>query len=89
MTTAELRIKTRLVVIDEEVRKTVLEVLERTPYYAGPETAAFEAELAAYCGKLSDQQSALQAVLQVIRENFRRLAAVLEPHVKTSQPGKT
>ncbi len=50
MTTAELRIKTRLVVIDEEVRKTVLEVLERTPYYAGPETAAFEAELAAYCG---------------------------------------
>jgi len=46
-------------------------------------------ELAAYCGKLSDQQSAPQADLQAIGENFRRLAAVLEPHVKTSQTGKT
>jgi dTDP-4-amino-4,6-dideoxygalactose transaminase len=48
--TVRQRITSRLVVIDDEVRRTVLEVLERTPYYAGPETAAFEAELAAYCG---------------------------------------
>ncbi len=46
-------------------------------------------ELAAYCGKLSDQQSALQADLQAILDNLRRLATVLEPHVKTSQPGET
>jgi Ferritin-like len=39
-------------------------------------------ELAAYCGKLSGQQSAPQAALQAIGANFRRLAAVLEPHVK-------
>ena len=45
-------------------------------------------ELAAYCGKLSGQQSASQAGLQALGENFRRLAAVLEPHVKTSQAGK-
>jgi len=43
------KIASRLTVIDDEVRRTVLEVLERTPYYAGPETAAFENELAAYC----------------------------------------
>jgi len=42
-------------------------------------------ELAAYCGKLSDQQAALQVALQAIGENFRRLAAVLEPYVKTHQ----
>ncbi len=42
-------ITTRLTVIDDEIRETVLRVLERTPYYAGVETAAFEAELAAYC----------------------------------------
>ncbi len=29
------------------------------------------------------------ADLQAIGANFRRLAAVLEPHVKTSQAGKT
>jgi hypothetical protein len=46
-------------------------------------------ELAAYCGKVSDQQSPPPANLQAIRENLRRLAAVLEPHVKTSQAGKT
>src|SRR5437660_9155897 len=46
-------------------------------------------ELAMYCGKLSEQQSAPQADLQAIGENFRRLAAVLEPPVKTSQDGKT
>lgn len=50
MATAGRRITTRVVVIDDEVRKTVLEVLERTPYYAGPETAAFEDEVSAYCG---------------------------------------
>jgi len=44
------RITSRLTVIDDEVRETVLRVLERTPYYAGPETAAFESEVAAYCG---------------------------------------
>ena len=38
-------------------------------------------ELAAYCGKLCGQQSALEAELQVIRENFHSLAAVLERHV--------
>ncbi len=46
-------------------------------------------ELAAYCSKLSGQQSAPQANLQAIGENFRRLAAVLEPHVKTNQAGTT
>jgi hypothetical protein len=44
-------------------------------------------ELAAYCGKLSDQQSPPQAALQAILENFRRLAVVLEPYVKTRQAG--
>src|SRR5437667_493743 len=44
-------------------------------------------ELAAYCDKLSDQQSAPQVALQAIGENFRRLAGVLEPHVKTRQAG--
>jgi hypothetical protein len=46
-------------------------------------------DLAAYCGKLSGQQPAPPGDLQAIRENFRRLAAVLEPHLKTSQAGKT
>lgn len=41
-------------------------------------------DLAAYCGKLSDQQSAPQAALQDIGENFRQLAEGLEPYVKTS-----
>ncbi len=50
MAAVERRITTRLTVIDEEIRETVLRVLEQTPYYAGPETAAFEAEVAAYCG---------------------------------------
>lgn len=45
-------------------------------------------ELAAYCGKLNDQQPTLQVNLQAILENFRRLAAVFEPYVKTSQPVK-
>jgi hypothetical protein len=39
-------------------------------------------ELAAYCSKLSGQQSAPQADLQAIGENMRQLAAVLELHVK-------
>ena len=46
----ERRITTRLTVVDDEIRDTVLKVLERTPYYAGPETTSFEAEVAAYCG---------------------------------------
>jgi dTDP-4-amino-4,6-dideoxygalactose transaminase len=50
MSQVQPQITSRLTVIDDEVRNTVLEVLERTPYYAGPETAAFEDELAAYCG---------------------------------------
>jgi hypothetical protein len=41
-------------------------------------------ELAAYCGKLSAQQPAPQD-LQAVEENFRRLAAALEQHVKTSE----
>src|SRR5215472_12647608 len=45
-------------------------------------------ELAAYCGKLGDRQSAPQAALQAIGANVRRLAAVLEPHVKTRQARK-
>ena len=45
-------------------------------------------ELAAYCRKLSGQPSAPQQDLLAIGENFRRLAAVLEPHVKISQPDK-
>ena len=45
-------------------------------------------ELAAYCGKLCDQQPKQQIQLQAIKENLRRLAAVLEPHVKTSQAGR-
>jgi hypothetical protein len=35
------------------------------------------------------EESAPQAALHAIRETFRRLAAVLEPDVKTSQPRKT
>lgn len=50
MAKVERRITTRLTVVDDEIRDTVLQVLERTPYYAGPETASFEAEVAAYCG---------------------------------------
>src|SRR5436305_14239131 len=46
-------------------------------------------ELAADCADPRDQQGAPQADVQAIGENLRRLAAVLEPHVKTSQPGKT
>src|SRR5215831_4803814 len=42
-------------------------------------------ELAAYCGKLSDQPPQAQANLDAIRENFRRLAVMLEPYIKTSQ----
>jgi hypothetical protein len=45
-------------------------------------------ELAAYCGKLSDQQSAQQRDLQAIKENLRRLASVLEPQVTTRQAGR-
>lgn len=45
-------------------------------------------DLAAYCGKLSGQPSAPQTDLQTIGENFRRLAAILEPYVKTSQAEK-
>lgn len=41
-------------------------------------------ELAAYCGKLSDQPPPAQANLDAIRVNFRRLAVMLEPYVKTS-----
>ncbi len=40
-------------------------------------------ELAAYCSKLSAQQSAPQD-LQAIKENFRRLAAALAQHINTS-----
>jgi dTDP-4-amino-4,6-dideoxygalactose transaminase len=50
MPTVKREITTRITVVDDEIRRKVLEVLDRTPYYAGPETAAFEAELAAYCG---------------------------------------
>jgi len=46
----EYKVTSRLTRIDDEVRAKVLEVLEQQPYYAGPETAAFEAEVAAYCG---------------------------------------
>jgi hypothetical protein len=45
-------------------------------------------ELAAYCGKLCDQQPEQQVELQAIKENLRRLAGVLEPHVKMSQAGR-
>ncbi len=44
------QISFRVTMIEDDIRAKVLEVLERTPYYAGPETAAFEAELASYCG---------------------------------------
>lgn len=44
------QITTRLTDIDEEVRRTVLQALDRTPYYAGTETAAFEQEVADFCG---------------------------------------
>ncbi|UCH25241.1 MAG: DegT/DnrJ/EryC1/StrS family aminotransferase [Trueperaceae bacterium] len=46
---ATRQVTKRLTVIDDEIRHKVLEVLERTPYYAGPETEAFEREVAAYC----------------------------------------
>ena len=42
-------------------------------------------ELAAYCTRSSSQPSAPQADLLAIGENFCQLAAILEPHVKTSQ----
>jgi len=45
-------------------------------------------DLSAYCSKLSGKPPAPQADLQVIGENFRRLAAILEPYIKTSQTGK-
>ena len=45
-----MKISQKLTRIDDDVRSKVLEVLEREPYYAGPETAAFEREVAAYCG---------------------------------------
>ena len=45
-------------------------------------------ELAAYCGKLCDQQPKQQIQLETIKENLRRLAGVLEPHVQTSQFGR-
>jgi len=67
----------------------------RTAYFLPDHDAAWIVlherllELAAYCGKLSGQQSAPQADLQAIAANLRRLAAVLEPHVKTRQPGTT
>jgi hypothetical protein len=44
-------------------------------------------ELAAYCGKLGGQQPPPQAALHAIGANLRRLAVVLEPHVKTHQTG--
>ena len=47
--TAPRHVEQRLTVIDDQIREKVLEVLEQTPYYAGPETAAFEREVAAYC----------------------------------------
>lgn len=50
MATIKREITTRITVVDDEIRQKVLEVLDRAPYYAGPETAAFEAELAGYCG---------------------------------------
>ena len=46
----EYKVTSRLTRIDDEVRAKVLEVLEQQPYYAGPETASFETEVAAYCG---------------------------------------
>jgi dTDP-4-amino-4,6-dideoxygalactose transaminase len=46
---ATRQVTKRLTVIDDEIRQKVLEVLERTPYYAGPETQAFEREVASYC----------------------------------------
>lgn len=50
MTKATVNITQKLTRIDDDVRAKVLEVLESEPYYAGPETSAFEAEVAAYCG---------------------------------------
>ena len=41
-------------------------------------------DLAAYCDKLGGKPPAPQRDLQAIGENFRRLAAVLEPYLKTS-----
>ncbi|HEX8035212.1 MAG TPA: ferritin-like domain-containing protein, partial [Ktedonobacterales bacterium] len=46
-------------------------------------------ELDAICTRVSDEPSAPRADLQTIGENFRRMATVLERHVKTSQPVKT
>lgn len=43
------RVTKRLTVIDDVIRQKVMEVLDRTPYYAGPETEEFENEVAAYC----------------------------------------
>ncbi|MGZ3582784.1 MAG: ferritin-like domain-containing protein [Ktedonobacterales bacterium] len=43
-------------------------------------------ELDAICGRVSEEPSAPRADLQTIGENFRRMAGVLAPHVKASQP---
>jgi dTDP-4-amino-4,6-dideoxygalactose transaminase len=47
-TPAYRSVQKRLTKIDDDVRAKVLEVLEQEPYYAGPEQAAFEQELADY-----------------------------------------
>lgn len=48
MVTQTRTVKKRLTVIEDDVRDAVMRVLEREPYYAGPEQEAFEQELAAY-----------------------------------------
>jgi dTDP-4-amino-4,6-dideoxygalactose transaminase len=82
MAVTKREITTRITVVDDEIRKKVLEVLDRSPYYAGPETQAFEREMAAYCDAkhgvaTNSGTSALLAAL--IAGGLRRGDEVLVP----------
>jgi dTDP-4-amino-4,6-dideoxygalactose transaminase len=80
--TVKREITTRITVVDDEIRRKVLEVLDRTPYYAGPETAAFEAEMAAYCQAargVATNSGTSALLVALIASGIRRGDEVLVP----------
>ena len=82
MATVKREITTRITVVDDEIRQKVLEVLDRTPYYAGPETAAFEAEMAAYCEAargVATNSGTSALLVALIASGIRRGDEVLVP----------
>ncbi len=82
MATVKREITTRITVVDDEIRRKVLEVLDRTPYYAGPETAAFEAEMAAYCEAargVATNSGTSALLVALIASGIRRGDEVLVP----------